>query len=506
MPILSPMLHVSRASRTVTRRRRTRQRAGSTDRPWVVLTCEDPRPRFRCSRARHHPRPARGGRGARDLAAPGNAGIAQDATIVTLDANDAAVTQYAIENAIDLVVVGPEAPLVAGVADAAARTRHPGLRPRQGGRAARGLEGLREAHHGRPGRTDRRGLRPRTLAEVEAALDESARRTSSRPTASPQARASSSPTTRRRRSPTPTRICPPARCWSRRPSPGPRSPSSSSATGTPCCAFSPAQDFERLGNGDAGPTRAASAPTPAALARPSCPCRIVRGRIHQSERLRRPRHSQAALPVIRQSRCRGHALHRTALRGPHSSRRRRQGRRARRALRRPRDPTCCPASVEPLSRPCCSPRPPGILEDLPGPAFSDDAAITVVLAIEGTPRLRITGRPIEGLDAASAVEGVRIAHAATARRRGRAGRDRRPRAQRRRRGHRPSPARDRAYRALGEIGLEAAASGPISRRASRTGGPRRLTLSPPPARTRPARALGGTPRRPENRCRPAGPK
>ena len=57
---------------------------------------------------------------ARLFAAPGNPGIGEVATLVpaldTLDA--AAVTRWAQENGIGLVVVGPEAPLAAGVADA----------------------------------------------------------------------------------------------------------------------------------------------------------------------------------------------------------------------------------------------------------------------------------------------------------------------------------------------------------------------------------------------------
>ncbi|MDR0944822.1 MAG: phosphoribosylamine--glycine ligase [Bifidobacteriaceae bacterium] len=53
------------------------------------------------------------------FAAPGNPGIAEIAELVTLDIQDpAAVAQKARELAVDLVVVGPEAPLVAGVADA----------------------------------------------------------------------------------------------------------------------------------------------------------------------------------------------------------------------------------------------------------------------------------------------------------------------------------------------------------------------------------------------------
>ena len=73
------------------------------------------------------------------FAAPGNAGIGQDATLVALDPDDpAAVTVFANENAIDLVVIGPEAPLVAGVADALRTRGIPAFGP---GRAAAQLEG-----------------------------------------------------------------------------------------------------------------------------------------------------------------------------------------------------------------------------------------------------------------------------------------------------------------------------------------------------------------------------
>src|SRR5437868_13838160 len=53
------------------------------------------------------------------LAAPGNPGVARWAECVTADPCDpTATTELARRNGIDLVVVGPEAPLVAGVADA----------------------------------------------------------------------------------------------------------------------------------------------------------------------------------------------------------------------------------------------------------------------------------------------------------------------------------------------------------------------------------------------------
>ena len=53
------------------------------------------------------------------IAAPGNPGIARWAECVSLDPCDPdGVTALARERGVDLVVVGPEAPLVAGVADA----------------------------------------------------------------------------------------------------------------------------------------------------------------------------------------------------------------------------------------------------------------------------------------------------------------------------------------------------------------------------------------------------
>ncbi|MBI1171263.1 phosphoribosylamine--glycine ligase [bacterium] len=54
------------------------------------------------------------------IVAPGNAGIAQLAEVAAIDILDgAAVVAFCAENAVDFVIIGPEAPLAAGVADAA---------------------------------------------------------------------------------------------------------------------------------------------------------------------------------------------------------------------------------------------------------------------------------------------------------------------------------------------------------------------------------------------------
>jgi phosphoribosylamine--glycine ligase len=71
--------------------------------------------------------------------APGNAGIAREAECVALDiASHTAVIEFCKTNAIDLVVVGPETPLVAGIVDDFARA---GIKAFGPGREAAQLEG-----------------------------------------------------------------------------------------------------------------------------------------------------------------------------------------------------------------------------------------------------------------------------------------------------------------------------------------------------------------------------
>src|SRR4051812_30606457 len=72
-------------------------------------------------------------------AAPGNPGIAQHAELVATDVADAgAVTEACRARSIDLVVIGPETPLVAGLADA---LQGAGIKTFGPSRAAARLEG-----------------------------------------------------------------------------------------------------------------------------------------------------------------------------------------------------------------------------------------------------------------------------------------------------------------------------------------------------------------------------
>ena len=105
-------------------------------------------------------------------AAPGNAGIAQSVEVVALDPTQGdVVTDYAVDNDIDLVIIGPEAPLVAGVADA---LRHRGIAAFGPGAAAAQLEGSKtfaKRIMESAGVPTGGAQRVDTLAEAEAALD-----------------------------------------------------------------------------------------------------------------------------------------------------------------------------------------------------------------------------------------------------------------------------------------------------------------------------------------------
>jgi phosphoribosylamine--glycine ligase len=112
------------------------------------------------------------GEGGTLYASPGNPGIAQHAELATIDlANHVEVTEFCSKKGVDFVVIGPEVPLVDGLADS---LRAAGLSVFGPSRAAAQLEGSKAFTKEL---CDRAGIptagyaRTRSLAEAMAALD-----------------------------------------------------------------------------------------------------------------------------------------------------------------------------------------------------------------------------------------------------------------------------------------------------------------------------------------------
>ncbi|MCT1476735.1 phosphoribosylamine--glycine ligase [Microbacterium sp. p3-SID336] len=338
--------------------------------------------------------------------APGNAGIAQDATPVSVDPLDgAAVTAFANEHAIDLVVIGPEAPLVAGVADELRARGIPVFGP---GRAAAQLEGSKSFAKrvmDAAGVPTGRAVRAASSAEAEAAFDE---------LGAPYVVKADGLAAGKGVIVTADRAAALAHAEQYLPAgpvlveeflSGPEVSLFFLSDGDTVRALSPAQDFKRALDGDAGPNTGgmgAYSPLPWLAEQFGSEQEFV------AEVTR-----DVALPVIRQLDAEGTPfiglLYAGLILTPHGVRVIEFNAR----FGDPETQVVLPRLSTPLSQLLFAAAS-GTLEDQPEPVFRDDVAITVVLASEGYPEAPQTGRPIEGLDDAAAVEGVRLVHAATA--------------------------------------------------------------------------------------------
>jgi phosphoribosylamine--glycine ligase len=340
------------------------------------------------------------------FAAPGNAGIAGDADIVDLDIVDpSAVAEFAGTASIDLVVIGPEAPLVAGVADALRTRGIPVFGP---GKAAAQLEGskafakrIMEA----AGVPTGGARRAHSRDEVAAALDAFG---------APHVVKADGLAAGKGVIVTDDREAALAHADTYLPSgpvlveeflDGPEVSLFFLSDGDHVLPLSPAQDFKRLRDGDEGPNTGGMGAY--------SPLLWLDDRFGSEQEFVDEVTRTIAEPVIRRLDAEGTPFIGLLYAGLILTA---DGIKVIEFNARFGDPetqVVLPRLVDPLSELLLAAAS-GRLEDHATPAFADTRAVTVVLASDGYPEAPVTGRPITGTDAAAAVDGVHLAHAATA--------------------------------------------------------------------------------------------
>ncbi len=331
--------------------------------------------------------------------APGNAGTAEDATTIGLDAeNPKLIAQFAVDNDIELVIIGPEAPLVAGVADALTRRRIPVFGPSIKAAQLESSKAFAKRIMDAANVPTGRAANTTTIGEVAAALDEFGAPfvvkadglaagkgvlvTSDRDAALAHAE----------------HFLQLGPVLVEEFLDGPEVSLFFLADGSTVLPLSPAQDYKRLSDGDTGPNTGgmgAYSPLPW----------LADGFVDEVA-------ETVAMPVIRQLAEEGTPFSGLLYCGLVLTA---KGLRVIEFNARFGDPetqVVLPRLVTPLSGLLFAAAT-GTLADMPTPEFSDEVCMSVVLASEGYPDAPETGRPIFGVEVAAEVPGVRILHAAT---------------------------------------------------------------------------------------------
>ena len=337
------------------------------------------------------------------IAAPGNPGIDATALCVPVDILDgAAVAALAEQHAVDLIVIGPEAPLVAGVADVCRSAGFPVVGPSA---AAARLEGSKSFAKDVMAAADVPTARCHvctTVEQVESALDalgaphvvkddglaagKGVVVTESSEEALDHARS----------------------CLAKEGGclvveeylDGPEVSVFCLSDGTTVVPLQPAQDFKRVGDGDAGPnTGGMGAYSPLDWAPPGLVAEVV---------------ERVAQPTIDELRRRGTPFVGILYVGLALTSR---GPRVVEFNARLGDPDgqAVLARLETPLAQLLHATATGTLADFPDLRWSSDAAVVVVVASAGYPASPRSGDPITGLDAAGEVPGVVGLHAGTKR-------------------------------------------------------------------------------------------
>lgn len=335
------------------------------------------------------------------IAAPGNAGIGTIVETVSLDpSNGAVVAEYAAENGIELIVVGPEAPLIAGVADASRRQNVPVFGPGKQAAQLEGSKAFAKRVMEAAGVPTGRATRAENIVEVESAMNDYGA-----PYVIKADGLAAGKGVLVTDDAAAARVH--AEYWLQHGGvlveeflDGQEVSLFFLCDGENVLPLEPAQDYKRALDGDEGPNTGgmgAYSPLPW----------LPAGFVDEVTKT-------VALPTVHQLATEGTPFIGLLYCGLIVTS---KGIRVIEFNARFGDPetqVVLPRLETPLSSLLLAAAT-GSLGGLPKPKFSSDVAVAVVLASEGYPEEPITGRPIRGLEAAGAVEGVTIAHAATAR-------------------------------------------------------------------------------------------
>ncbi|MBN9605704.1 MAG: phosphoribosylamine--glycine ligase [Actinomycetales bacterium] len=389
------------------------------------------------------------------FAAPGNAGIAAEVETVALDPTNAeVVAAYAVDAGIHLVVIGPEAPLVAGVADRLRRAHIPVFGPDKAAAQLEGSKAFAKRVMESAGVPTGRAVRVSTPEDAAAALDDFP---------APFVVKADGLAAGKGVLVTPDRDAALAHAEHYlQQGPvlveeflsGPEVSLFFLADGHDVAALAPAQDFKRAHDGDTGPNTGgmgAYSPLPW-LTDGSGPEGVAGRWASEAEFVDEVRRTIAE-PVIRELESEntpfrgllycGLVLTPAGVRVIEFNAR----------FGDPETQVVLPRLASPLGEMLLAAAT-GTLAEHDAPAFDDEAAVVVVLASEGYPEAPVTGRPLSGLEEAAAEPGAALVHAATARDGeaflatggrvlGVVGR-----------GPDLAAARDAAYRGIGHVGLE----------------------------------------------------
>ena len=390
--------------------------------------------------------------------APGNAGIARDVPCVLIDASDPdAATSLATGINADLVVIGPEAPLIAGVADAIRAAGIPVFGP---DREAAMLEGSKDfAKHVmlEAGVPTGRAVTAETLLQAETALDDFGAPYVVKADGLAAGKGVLVSLDRDAALAHASHWLAHGRVLIEEFLDGQEVSLFLLSDGHDVLPLSPAQDFKRVFDNDEGPNTGGMgsySPMPWLAERFGSEAAFIREVVES-----------VGLPVIRVLEAEGTPFVGLLYCGLIVTS---AGIRVIEFNARFGDPetqAVLPRLVTPLSTLLYASAT-GDLAGRPWPEFSDECTVCVVLASEGYPENPATDRPLSGLVAAAAVPGVHLTHAATASAHPAATRDESAGSSDVlmatggrvlsvvARGTSFSQARTRAYRAMHEIGLE----------------------------------------------------